>query len=97
MGVGVTASRSEGGAGAAGALAGAPPLFRPRRWGTLGQRWSCCLPALTERRRPHRSNLNNNQLTGTIVPDSWSIGPAFHSLLDLWVRGRGRACRCVQV
>lgn len=44
----------------------------PVTWGEPGS-----FPALTQ------LNLNNNQLTGPVVPDSWAIGPAFNQLLDM--------------
>ena len=34
------------------------------------------------------SDLSNNQLTGTIVPDSWAVGPAFLTLVSINVSGR---------
>ena len=36
--------------------------------------------------RPLASLLNNNQFTGPILPDRWSIGPAFESLVEMQVR-----------
>jgi len=55
-----------------------PPLLLP-----LTQPLLPLTPAASPHFPLERSNLNNNSLSGPIIPDSWSVRPALNLRLDL--------------